>query len=1746
MTAWELLEDRTLLAVTASVSGGTVSLVGSASDDLYLQTAPSGLLEFHDDTTTTYSTNLGGSTLNLTAQATTIDVTAGGTLHLDGINTAGRSLTIQGPTPNDSTKPEATVSIEANLTTGGGALTIQQFAGINVGSASANVAVSTRDVAAGASLTTGASAGPSGAMDLEVTNPDPFDPLPSFASNYPQITVAAGSSVLAQATNGYAPGSVILEADNTNYTLDGLSFPTLDAEQRSTAITLAGGTANSPAVVEGGTVDIESDTNDVPIVASVAANADNSFTDHTDNEFASWGQWVGGAINSLGPLLSSLPALNLTTLPVSLNYRDAAATVTIGDDAQVIGSGTVFIDSSTVADAEGQAIYSHNTSAGLAVALMMGTTDSVTDVQDGSLVESTGGGVLIHSDASSTASGIARVGQNVEEDSGGDNGSLGLALSVGVVNQTSHATVEQGAKVVAAGAVDLESNGSSSNVQQPYSTTYVDGNVGLSAAINFTENDIQANADGTIISGGSSSDVGDSGLDFNPYLDVDFANSAIKLMPSQATGLQTGQSFVYDSDGGGNIDGLTSGTTYYVIVPQGLTDEVQLADSPGDALAGKFIPFGAYPTIKAGSTTLPITNIDETSGTIEFGFDPGIADGQAVTYNALAGRAIGGLTGGTTYYAIRSAASPDVLQLSAKPPSGGVDGPAIPLNLNPSFTGFRQSIPITVDAQGDLVNSIRFAFNSGFVLGDHFVYQGSGISGLSDGVTYYVIPDASDPNAFQLADSYADAQAGTALPIGSGATKLTFDPAVSLDTTANTVDLGFNYALAGTLPNGTSLVYHAALGTAISGLIDGTTYYVIQDPANPRVMRLASTSATDAVAAYQAGQAAYNADYQAAYNTAYAAWLANHPGDTSGAQTAGNTAANSAASSFGADWTAAGIDGARVGAAPPVGTFPVTVNSTESSPANSIDFGFDAGFERNEPLVYEGASPAIIGLTPGTVYYVRLPAREAFPGLIQLADASGNIIPLGNAAGTTATIQFGGLSFGGVSVASNQITFLNPVVNAGDTPTIFDPGLNQGDPFVYEGPVSPPGDAGINGLTSGTTYYVIATSTPGVIELAGTPQDAANGVALPISLASSSTNINYAGPFTPADGRPAVVVSFGSTDPAVMTGASQSFDPVDLDGVTVLAALSASEEDYAGSAIGEDPKWTDKLSKPEVAAPTINKYFSSVFSSDLEPSETSAAGEIAKAPGGTGTSPSTSFVGTFIVQIDFNDVHADVAGTAKLESASDVSVSSSLSQSTNTADTGSISPKTDTDPTTGKKTSEDKDAGALVITFGYSDPRVLATVDDGAVIDAAGTVSVDASTVYPLVVPVNPTDAAGDLVYSASNPSFNPLNAVVGLLTDPQLGLGDDFLNNESYTTVKASGEGSIAVGGSVQVFIDTNDTEATIGDALINQDASDPNALGTGDAILFQNPAQSVSVDAETQYENLADTGKFDIDLNPVDLIKNLRTHGVVKGAGNAITPYDDTSGDDAFGASIFVTVLDNTTIAQVATGAKLGVGPAGSFDVDADQQILAVSLTQSGDAGGNIGFAGSLSWFNLTSTTRAQVEYGVTVDAGVDSQGNPLPAGSADVEADDNSIIVGVTGGAVKSNHIGVGFSAAVNNIDRTTLAVIGGATSQGTPTAGSTIDAGMVRVNATNDGLILGVSYAGAQVSSSEGQAAPRPPTRSTACLCPPSSATPTPRRRPTGSPPRATPRSTSSTTTPRLTSTIRGPSRPSARRRSRSRP
>ena len=940
---FEGLEHRTLLSISVYLTAATSTSPAAAhfvsdtlSDELYLSTDRSGNLMYatgSGGTEGSFTTDFGnGATFNVQYQNVEIDTQIASPdqllddssspgsgsdfgVFLQGIYTEGHTMSIIAPTLGSDNQ---LMQIQGIVDTQGGNFTVNGFTNVTIGTPSGEAfpqgpaTISTRNTSDNTSYSSAASTGDSGAISINVANSDPNNPFLNVGFNAPAITVEPGSGLFAQATNSHQAGNITLKASNQNNVLDGLSFPTLEATVRQSTVDFIDSTQGSPTVVKGGTIDIEANSGDIPLVQTLA---NNNIDQSSNDQFASWGTWVNGLLTTVLQEASLIPGFNLAVLPVSINYRNAASTVTAGAYTQITGSGDVTLASSSTADAEGQAIYRLGTQVGLAVAFMMGTTDAQMNVNGNAQVESTDGNVTLSSTASTTDTDTAHVSQNTGNAPTNAN-DIAVALGVGVINQTANASVAKSATVMASGDINLTSTGNTENTALPTTGTYVSGLAGVAVGVNYTTNNITTTEDGTMISGAGTSAPT---LTFDPDTQVDFANSAIRVSSSAMANLQTGSAFTYSSNDNGPIGGLTSGTTYYIIVPSTLTDEIQLAATAADATNGTFIPFRQYPTLTdislATPVTVPISDVNETDGTITFDSNPGFNDGDKLTYTSVPDEAIGGLSSGT-YYAIVNSASPDTLQLSVSPRTNGKDGAVVPLNLDPQFTGLQQRLGVTVNPSHMQPNTIQFNFNAGFTLGDGFIYQGSDITGLTPGVRYWAIPDSQDSTStstvIQLADSEQDAEAGNALPISSntlgGVNIFTFDPSVSIDSTDNTIDAGFNIALAGTLSSGNSLTYHRALGSVVQGLVDGQTYYVILDSQNPRLMRLASSSSADAIAAAAAGTAFFTAQSQAAYTAAYNAYLASNPGDTSGTVNAGNAGEATAIANAN---NGAGLDGHR-------------------------------------------------------------------------------------------------------------------------------------------------------------------------------------------------------------------------------------------------------------------------------------------------------------------------------------------------------------------------------------------------------------------------------------------------------------------------------------------------------------------------------------------------------------------------------------------------------------------------------------------------------------------------------------------------------------------------------------------------------------------------------------------------------------------------------------------------------------------
>ncbi len=454
------------------------------------------------------------------------------------------------------------------------------------------------------------------------------------------------------------------------------------------------------------------------------------------------------------------------------------------------------------------------------------------------------------------------------------------------------------------------------------------------------------------------------------------------------------------------------------------------------------------------------------------------------------------------------------------------------------------------------------------------------------------------------------------------------------------------------------------------------------------------------------------------------------------------------------------------------------------------------------------------------------------------------------------------------------------------------------------------------------------------------------------------------------------------------------------------------------------------------------------------PADTDSASSVVQgAPSATGNTSSWEFAGAFTVSISQDTVHATVGATAVIESGAGVNVQSSLQQKYNTSTLGTLT-----------RWGANGKAYTVALSVGVFDEDVHATVDSGATIDAYGKVNVSSSLTYPFIfIPASSSWEAVTLT------TLKDLGKEAAGLLNGALAAG--LANNTTqakavpgYEKGATSGSLTSAGAGAVTVDVFINDCEATIGDAEINQNTSSE-FRGTA---INPNKGQSVAVSASTTYDNVGIDGVFNLNLS-LGSFKQAVADKSASGLGGVGVSASGTG----IGAAIDVNVMDNTTLAQIQSGAQIYIGSKGSLSVDATQSIISINLDGASANGGNVGFGGTLVWNNLYTSTIAQIEQGVDVNSAAgDSAGGPVQ-----VLATDNVIVVGIAGGYGSSEHTGFGLTLAVNNFNRTTLALIGDTPDQ-TPPPGAKgqFNVSGLEINAVTEGTVVGLSFAAASTSSS----------------------------------------------------------------------
>ncbi|MDK9703142.1 MAG: DUF4347 domain-containing protein [Sulfuritalea sp.] len=343
---------------------------------------------------------------------------------------------------------------------------------------------------------------------------------------------------------------------------------------------------------------------------------------------------------------------------------------------------------------------------------------------------------------------------------------------------------------------------------------------------------------------------------FNPA-----ASAGSTIVFAATHNFSTGDEVLYHNGGGASIGGLIDdSTTKYYVINVG-ANSVKLATSKANAEAGTAI---GLTSVGSGTSHNLISTVDGATAVsfnpqsgvrsaISFGVAHGLNTGDAVQYRSGGGASVGGLTDGTLYYAIRVDESTVRLATTSANAQAGTA-----LTLTSAGTGSAHSLVFTAqevdfNAAESAGNIISFASAHGLATGDEVFYHnggGASIGGLvDDSLTKYYVIKVGD-NSIRLAATQANARANAAITFtaagtgsshsvistAAGATAISFNPAAAVRNS-----IGFAYAHG--LNTGDAIVYKkgVAANSALGGLADNTTYYVIKVDNN--TVKLASSQA---------------------------------------------------------------------------------------------------------------------------------------------------------------------------------------------------------------------------------------------------------------------------------------------------------------------------------------------------------------------------------------------------------------------------------------------------------------------------------------------------------------------------------------------------------------------------------------------------------------------------------------------------------------------------------------------------------------------------------------------------------------------------------------------------------------------------------------------------------------------------------------------------------------------------------------
>ena len=1336
-------------------------------------------------------------------------------------------------------------------------------------------------------------------------------------------------------------------------------------------------------------VDVSGSTIEGTDVSITATAKDRSRADDVPS-------WVNNYV--IDPLSSVFFDGILPAIPLAVMVRGAEASVTL-NNTSIVSSGGVTLGATTVVDASVAAMASKDvvtnpTSTAMKLYEKICYFSAGYSQADGSAVTSlygttniqAAGDVSLTSDATTTSVVAARTTENIDAGEAPTTKAVSAVVSVFRSNTTSHALVGEDVTITAGGNVNVHAKANVEAQAKSGVSLYQDGLGGLGVAIGWEKSDVKAEVNGHVTASGWSSDR-------QVNLSQVHVDQDTVTIPDH--GFEDGQEVVYlaeDPNDTANpkteltpISGLLHNETYKVVVID--KDTIQLKRTSSLDLDASAVNPDATHTLSRRTTVLfdPQTTVDPGTDTITIA-GHGFLTGQPVDYAVGSNdqNPLGGLPDQGPYYVIRIDAdrfrlarteaeatatthtwidltdrgegSKHVLGFEETPvsfvPADAVDTPgetialpdhafsdgdALVYRTDPTIASTQTAVrwstfipsgttvtfePTAAGGESGCVvdpatDSITFDPSHSFVTGQKVRYSvdtGAPIGGLLKDTDYFIIKLSDE--TIQLASSREHALAGQPVNLTGTGT----GDSHTFSTVAVEPDEDLIFSPNHKFETGQELTYFVGAGDPVGGLTSGGKYYAIRVDDN--FLKLAS-SRTGASAG-------------AAINL-----TSTGTGEMQGFQTT---------------------------------VFVHTFDAGRTVPV--VDFDADRielpghGLADGDKITYRtsGGDP-IGGLSNATDYYVIVVDADH----VQLAaDADSVLTKTAIPLSAGATIGLGLHALEPEADDKPLVLFdpteIPPVDVDADTIRVRGHGFADGEQVVY----LTGGGTPIGGLTDGQEYWVIVVDDD-TIQLAAS--EGGDVIELSPGATGSSHGLERTSTVTAGDApiggllsgeiyfvtvvdkdtirlaesyQEALAAKPVQLDPAVATGTAHTLTTQGASGIAVVAELEASNLVNTGTLVGETPTISDMLTKGELQSPGWNALQPKSFKSadfSLQKWIVTAGKEDPFKESGSKPNETGSVAGGFGLNMVTHDVVARVGGSAVLKSGMDVEVRAEASQKVQvTVEGNSIAPKD------GKK----KFAISAAVGLGFYDNEVLATIDDGAVVDASDELKVLSSLTYPLLVqPIELVPLQGFW----ADPDDGSLITEVATTLDGKLGL-TRIMNLWAATKARAP-QSKLTVTGSVAYANFANRSEAVIGSgALINQDPD------------YQTAGQFVAVKASTEMQLVNIAGIIHIDLNERGVQRAIRD----KSAGKVFSLFGNQAETLGIGGSAIIQYIDNDTIARIEEGAMVRTGADGGLIVDAHEDIFSFELAQAGGDSGKVGISGSLSLLEQTSDTVAHLESGGT----------------------------------------------------------------------------------------------------------------------------------------------------------------------------